>query len=235
MTKLSKEEASEVALKQHFVDRAEALSRLPEVFRSAQVALLIRDMVALGVRAEEDIFQAAYDDRGGQKYWEALLSEPISVFSLAHILSGHLADSVEQLEAAQIAIIGAFRVAAETGERWFIGQTASFLAVQHGQTSFQELAKVKVHARAAVEWLLGKPKREHLVPESLRRFLESYTPTARRIVTKNIAERFVADYIRTEQRRGDVLPLPALKLLRKKPRCTAVESFSDLPSVSLLR
>ena len=164
----SNERANEIALKQQFLDRAKALSNLAEVFRCPQVTLLICETVAFGVGAEAEIFQAAYGDPSGRKYWDAHLSEPIPVYSLAHILSAHVAEKVEQLEMARIAIIRAFRDAAEAGERWFTGETTPLLAVEDGQTNFEGLGKVKVHPRAAVEWLLSKPKREHLVPDSLR-------------------------------------------------------------------
>ena len=146
---------------------------LAEVFRCLQVTLLICETVAFGVRAEAEIFQAAYGDPGGRKYWDAHLSEPIPVYSLAHVLSAHVAEKVEQLEMARIAIIRAFRDAAEAGERWFTGDTTPLLAMEDGQTNFEGLGKLKVHPRDAVEWLLSKPKREHLVPNSLRRFLQS--------------------------------------------------------------
>jgi len=124
MTKTVSGQGDELALKQHFFDRAKSLSKLPEVFRGAQVALLIRDTLAFGVRDEPEIFQIVYGDPTGRRYWDAHLSEPILVFTLAHILSGHLAESVEQLEVAKIAIIRAFRDAAEAGESWFVGETA---------------------------------------------------------------------------------------------------------------
>jgi hypothetical protein len=128
------------------------------------------------------------------------------VYSLAHILSVHLAESAQQLELERIAIIRAFRDAAAAGEDWFVGNTSPLLAVEDGQTNFEELTKLKVLPRAAVEWLLSKPKRKHLVPKSLRIFLQSgqepinpKTPNAPRPVTEKIAERFVADYINGEQ------------------------------------
>ena len=158
------QQANHLALKQQFLDRAKALSKLPEVFRGPQVTLLICDTVAFGVRAEAEIFQAVYGDPGGRKYWDAHLSEAIPVYSLAYMLSAHLAESVEQLDMAKIAIIRAFRDAAHAGERWFTGEITPLLAVEDGQTNFEGLGKVKVHPRAAVEWLLSKPKREHLVP-----------------------------------------------------------------------
>ena len=225
MIKSSKEQANQLALKQRFLDRAKALSKLPEVFRLPQVTLLICDTVAFGVRAEAEIFQAVYGDPGGRKYWDAHLSEAIPVYSLAQILSAHLAENVEQLAMARIAIIRAFRDAAHAGERWFVGETAPLLAVEDGQTNFEGLGKVKVHPRAAVEWLLSKPKREYFVPESLRSFLQSggettnanaNAPTAPRPVTAKIAERFVANYINGEQAAGRSPTLVGLEAAAKK-------------------
>jgi hypothetical protein len=177
-------------------------------------------MLALGVRSEAEIFQIVYGDPSGRRYWYAHLSEPISVFKLAHILSGHLAESVEQLEMAKIAIIRAFRDAAKAGESWFVGETSPLLAADYGEPDFKEIAKVKVHARAAVEWLLNKPEREHLVPESLRRFLQSgggaINPAWPRSVTKKKAERFAADYISGEQASGGRPSLCGLEAAAKK-------------------
>ena len=62
------------ALEQQFLDRAKALSNVAEVFRCLEVTLLICEMVAFGVRAEAKIFEAAYGDPSGQKYWDAHLS-----------------------------------------------------------------------------------------------------------------------------------------------------------------
>ena len=182
-------------------------------------------MLALGVRSEAEIFQIVYGDPSGRKYWHAHLSETISVFTLAHILSGQLAESVEQLEMAEIAIIRALRDAAEAGEPWFIGDTTPLLAVDPGQINFEGVASVKVHARDAVEWLASKPKRRHLIPESLHRFLHvgdvsndlegSISP---RPVTKKVAERFVAHYISDEQASGRRPTLSGLEAAAKKAK-----------------
>ena len=88
------------------------------------------EAVAFGVRAEAEIFQAAYGNPRGRKYWDALLSEPIPVFSLARILSVHLAVSVDNLKYQEFAILCAFRDAAKAGERWFAGETTALLAVE---------------------------------------------------------------------------------------------------------
>ena len=98
---------------QQFLDRAKALAELPEVFRCQQVAQLICETIACGVRAEAGIFEAAYGDPSGRKYWEAHLSEPMRIYSLAHVLSGHLTLKPEQVEYARVAILQAFRDAAK--------------------------------------------------------------------------------------------------------------------------
>jgi hypothetical protein len=237
MIKTPNEQASQLALKQRFLDRAKALSNLAEVARCPQVTLLICETVAFGVRAEAEIFQAAYGDPRGRKYWDAHLSEAIPVYSLAHVLSAHLAEKVEQLEMARIAIIRAFRDAAEAGERWFTGDTSSLLAMEYGQTNFENLGKLKVHPRAAVEWLLSKPKREHLVPpipfagfcNPARSPPLHHGPLPRKQLSPSLPAT-----LRTSKRRAGVLPFLALKLLQRKLACAAVESISALPSINPL-
>ena len=145
---------------------------------------------------------------------------------------------IEQLELARIAIIRAFRDAAHAGERWFTGETTLLLAMEEGQTNFEGLGKVKVHPHAAVEWLLSKPKREHLVPESLSRSLQSggeptngNAPTAPRPVTKKKLSASSLITFPASRRRGGALLSLVLKLLRRKLTCVAVGSISALPSV----
>jgi hypothetical protein len=161
------------ALKRQFLVRAKALSEQPEVFRCVAVTQLIGDTVAFGVRAEAEVFQAVYGDPRGRKYWEAHLSEAIPAAKLAHLLAVHLAENAERLSVWKSAILLAIRDAAEAGERWFVGEAAPQLAVNYDATNFEGIYKAKVNPRPAVEWLLSKPKREHLVPESLRQHLRS--------------------------------------------------------------
>ena len=210
-----------LALEQQFLDRAKALTNVAEVFRCPQVTLLICEMVAFGVRAEAKIFEAAYGDPSGQKYWDTQLSEPIRVYKLAHVLSAHLAEQVEQLEWARIAIIRAFRDAAEAGEQWFTGDTTPLSAVKDGRNIFEGLANIKLHPRPAVEWLLSKPMRQHLVPTSLQQFLRpgvdptnAKAPRARRL-SKKLSEQFAADYINSEQAAGRSPTLRGLEAAAK--------------------
>jgi hypothetical protein len=220
MIKTLNEPANLLALKQQFLGRAKALSSVAEVYRCPQVTLLVAETVAFGVRAEAEVFEAAYGDPSGRKYWGAYLSEPILVYPLAHVLSAHLAEEVEQLEYARIAIIWAFRDAAEAGERWFIGDTAPLLALEQGQTNFENLGKVKVKPRAAIEWFLSKPKREHLIPDSLRMYLQSSDEppdaTKPRPVTRRSAEHFAIDYISREQAAGRRPTMKGLEFAAKQ-------------------
>ena len=133
MIKIPSEQANQLALKQRFLDRAKALSNLAEVFRCQQVTLLICETVAFGVRDEAEIFQAAYGDPDGRKYWAAQLSERMPVYALTYVLSAHVAEKAEQLDMAKIAIIRAFRDAAAAGEGWFTGETTPLLGVENGQ------------------------------------------------------------------------------------------------------
>jgi hypothetical protein len=162
-------------------------------------------MLAFGVRAEAEIFGIVYGDRQGREYWGAQLSEPIGMHSLAHVLAVHVAKTAEQLEMARIAIFCAFRNAATAGEDWIIGDTSPLLAMEDGQTDFSGLRKLNVEPRTAVEWLLSKPKRKHLVPDSLRTFLQSSgapVVAVRPPLTEREAKRLAARYVDDERAAG---------------------------------
>ncbi len=226
-------------LKQKILAQAKALSGLAEVYRCRQLTLLVANTLALGISMEKEIFRAVYGDPQGRKYWQAQLSEPIGVYTLAYTLSVHLAENVQQVEMATIAIIRAFRDAAEAGELTFIGDISPLLAVKDLQTNFTELKEIKVEPRGAVEWLLGKPKREHLVPASLRRFLGP-SPMAARPISKKTAKRFVDDFIRVEQEAGRSPTLTRLESAAKKAglrggREDLREAFRQSPYVDVHR
>jgi hypothetical protein len=158
--------------KQRFREQAEALTERPKFVRYRAVTQLICDALAFGIRDEAEIFRAAYGDPSGKDYWDAYLAVAIPVSSLANVLSAHLSKNIEDLENRQFVILRAFRGAAEAGEPWFVGTTKPILVVEEfGQTP-EGLSKVRVQPRAAVEWLLSKSIFEHLVPESLQRFLQ---------------------------------------------------------------
>jgi hypothetical protein len=204
-------------LKQQFIARAKALSKEPEIFRCTLLTSLICEAIPFGLASEAEFFEAAYGDPTGRDYWDAQLSEPLLVGKFAALLAVHLPIIADQLESARAAVMLALRDAAEAGERWFIGDTKAFLAFAGGDKNFVAAADVKVHPRAAVEWLLSKPKREHLVSGSLRSFVEDRSVAAakpRSLTTKGAA-RFVGEFIDRERKAGR---RPTLKALRQRPR-----------------
>ncbi len=203
MGRAADKHASQLVLKANFLIRAKSLSNLREDHRSAQLTVLLADALAFGLRIEAEAFEAVYGDAAGREYWKTQLSEPIPIHRLAYTLSVHVAENIEQLESAKIAMLLAFRDAAEAGEDWFVGETAPLLALENAPGDFGRLRRIKVHPRASIGWLLSKPKRQHLVAESLRRFLQVDEPSeASRPVSQARAERFVDDYINDEQGEG---------------------------------
>jgi hypothetical protein len=220
-TRTSHKLANELTLKKHFVDRAKALCKQPEIFRCKLVTSLINETVPFGVRADADILEAAYGDATGQDYWQAHLSEPMLVGAFAYLLSVHSLVNAEQLEDARIATILALRDAAAVDERWFIGDTTGLLAFGHPHRNSEALSDVKVRPRAAVDWLLRKPQREHLVPGSLRGFLDveragSTAPNKPRPLTRKNAERFATEYINSEKAAGRRPTLVGLEAAARK-------------------
>ena len=212
------EQVKDIALKRQFLERAKSLSSLSEAYRGQGMTQLLCDMLALGVRAEAEVFDIAYGERRGRQYWGALLAEPIGVYSLAHILAVHMAERTEQLDMARIAILRAFRDAAAAGEKWFVGDTGPLLAVDDRQTDFANLTGLKVHPKAAIEWLLSKPRRAHLVPDGLRAFLQSggSPVVAARPLTEKEAERFATSFINSEIAAGRHPTLAGLEAAAKK-------------------
>jgi hypothetical protein len=200
-----------------FLARAKLLSDQPKVFRSQLVTAELAMALAVGHSSEAEIFQAAYGDPSGREYWHAQLSEPIAVYKFAYILAVHAAESGDQLEVATISIIRAFRDAAEAGEDWLVGDTGPLIALENGRRSFETLDKIKVRPRAAVHWLLSKPKRQHLVAVSLRSFLQfNQTSDKPRPLTKRAAERFTDDYINETQRQGKRPTMKGLQAAAKE-------------------
>jgi hypothetical protein len=193
------------------------LTGQPEVFRSELVMGELAVALAVGHRSEAEIFQAAYGDASGREYWHAQLSEPIAVYKFAYVLAVHAAECADQLELATISIIRAFRDAAKAGEDWLVGDTGPLLALENRQRSFETLDKVKVRPRAAVHWLLSKPKRQHLVALSLRSFLRfNQTSDKPRPLTERTAERITDDYINEMQRQGKRPTMKGLEADTKK-------------------
>ncbi len=211
------DQGRELVLKNEYLARAKALSNLAEKYRSALLTSLLAEALAIGIRAEAEFFRAAYGDSTGREYWQAQLSQPLLLHKFAYALAVHVAERAEQLQDATIAIIWAFRDAAEDGEDWFLDDTAPLLALNDRRRSFETLGKIKVRPRAAVCWLLSKPNCQHLVAASLRSFLQFDQDAGKpRPVTARTAERLVDNYINNEQGQGRSPTLKGLEATVKK-------------------
>ena len=191
-------------LRKNFIARAKALSKEPEIFRCTLLTSLIRESIPFGVCTEAEFFDATYGDPTGRDYWKSFLSEPMRVSAFGHVLSVHLNVNADQLEWARTAIALALRDAAEAGERLFIGDTHALLAFERHAVDFEMLGDVKVRPRVAAEWLLDKPKRQHLVPGSLRDFVNDRPAagTTQRHLSEKAAERLVREFIDQEKTAG---------------------------------
>ena len=158
------------AKKEKILLRAASLSSKPEGIRCERVTELMHDAVGCGAGIEAEIFQAVYGDPGGRKYWETHFSEDLPIETFADLLSVHLAVSGENsedenMEELRSSIVSALLHAINTWELF------RPLGCDYGSVS----------PTAAAHWLLSKPKREHLVPETLRQFLR---PKQHRAISK---------------------------------------------------
>jgi hypothetical protein len=212
----SNEQASKLVLRNEVLARAKSLSNLPEVYRAPRLILLLAEVLAIGIRAEAECFLAAYGDSTGKGYWYVQLSEPIPLYKFAYALAVHVAERADQLEPATIALIWAFRDAAEAGEDWLVGDTAPLLALENRQRSFETLGKIKVRPRAAVHWLLSKPKCQHLVAASLRSFVQVDSVSSQSPRAKQRTEDFVDNFINGEQRQARRPTIEGLEAVAKE-------------------
>ena len=207
---------SNTELKERFVERARALSEEREIFRCTQMTSLICDSVGFGVPDDAKYFAAAYGDPAGREYWRTYLSEPMRIAEFSYLLSVHLCVKPEELEPARVAIILALQNAAAAGDRLFVGDAAPIFAFKGAKSDFGRLIDLKVRPRAAVLWLLSKPRREHFVPVTLRAFVEDRQTTKRRSVNSKNAQEFVVEYINKERVAGHRATLKGLEAAAKK-------------------
>jgi hypothetical protein len=222
--------SSDPAVKQRFLEQAKALSGLSKSARYRAVTQLICDAVAFGIRDEAEIFRAAYGDPHGKDYWDAYLAVAIPVSELASVLSTHTSKNFDELVYRRFASLLAFRRAAEAGERWFVGATESILAVEEFGETYDGLSKLRVQPRAAVEWLLSKSIFEHLVPESLHRFLQNEKPIIATAKTEKISEALDVQLpVGTSPRERAAQPRNKSRPAFERARRVIEELYSDRP------
>lgn len=185
---------------------AKSLNQRPEIIRTLHVTKILCDAVALRVATREEVFEAAYSDRAGRKYWEAYLAQPCGLYAFATALSANLFETAEDLERLRALIIFAVQDAARVSEPWLFGDLEPLLALNDRTTGFAHLSDMKVDPRRAAEWLLSKPMLRHLVPLSLCDFLQSCgRPDLQRVsreASKKAATDFARKYVSEMQETG---------------------------------
>jgi hypothetical protein len=175
--------------------QASQLANSPERVRSTIVTTLIGQARSEGwLDREEEICKAA-GYPSADDYWRTKMSEAMKALSFAHLLAVHQLDPTEQLSVAsrrprrysnttpfdpertqvRALVDSALLRALEASETWFIGA-----APVHGRAAtLSDLNALKLHPRAAAEWLLSRPRWQQLVPSGLRAFRErSNSPPA---------------------------------------------------------
>jgi hypothetical protein len=119
--------ADEEALKHRFIGRAKAMAGLPEYARHQDVALLIHQSAAFGLRGVDvEIFRSAYGDPTGRAFWDAFLRKPMPVTSLAQMFSAFLMEKALRVEDVELLVLRALRDAAQNGETWFVREPPRF-------------------------------------------------------------------------------------------------------------
>ncbi len=113
---------------------------------------------------DDEAIVQQFDFRDLREYWECALSEPKDADIFAHLLAKHFFLARHRND-PHPHIMAALRVARIENERWFIEDLV------RPPTSREDISRLKVYPRAAAEWMLSKPKRRHLVPPSLARYL----------------------------------------------------------------
>ncbi len=150
---------------------------------------------------EEIVMWQGYPNENA--YWAAAMSLPMKASSFAHFLGGfHLQppgdhDSGRRVLMYQM-VMRRLSDALGTGQPWFI---------RDHLTDVDELGRLRVDPRAAVEWLLSLPTEKGLVPPGLRAFLHPETPLSRPAL-KIADENECAKKLATMMRRSPDDPRP---------------------------
>jgi hypothetical protein len=126
-----------------------------------------------GTSDEDNVRKENFTDLN--HYWRVQLSEQMPALNFAHLLISHAVDNRTAYGQthllAMVDVRDTLRFAAETNAPWVVKDPTA--------PDPNDPASFRVRPRAAAKWLLRKPKREHLVPPSLRAFLESGANTTK--------------------------------------------------------
>jgi hypothetical protein len=174
-----------------FKGRLAHAAELPEYTRSQMAVVHLTDNRRFGRMPEAACFQAIYGPAGSRLFWEIECSEPVSWFRFLRLfaVTGHYDDAgqtVGDRDASQaireMALAEAMLLAFQDGHTsLFAGDKTPLRRAKFGRQVSQDPGTLKVRVRPTAEWLVGNPKRRHLVPPSLINYLKGETanPLAR--------------------------------------------------------
>jgi hypothetical protein len=172
-----------VILKERFLARVRGLDQLNPADRCYAVRGMVRESWAIRGCDVADVFRSAWGDATGQTHWKRWFAEGVCrVGDFAEMIAVLATEGAENAAWRKIAVLCCLRNGVEKGKiRVTSGDPAALMAIterthpastavwQEGQPI--DLNAAKIDMDEAADWL-GAAGR-HLLPESLRRFLEN--------------------------------------------------------------
>lgn len=141
------------------VNTADRFKSSPYAQRVTIVRSLIGSSRLFGCFQNDDIVHAA--GLTWSEYWRAELSEPMRPAQFGNLLVTHLLDPTANREVIDRQIGSSLRLAVAAGETWIIP----------GDGDDPLAGAIVLRSLEAAKWFERMPKRQHLVPETLRAFL----------------------------------------------------------------
>lgn len=150
-----------------------------------------------GVSDEENVTKAGLS--GMPEYWQIQLSEPVPISSFIHLMASHFFEPslTEGGNLYKIDLKSAINFLHDIGEATLIKLDGK---------------EPMVRPRAVVECLLRMPKREHLVPDTLREFIKRETEIDVEIDGRAYNEISPQEPTQPEQADAPVVQLPSKTL-----------------------
>jgi len=200
-------------------------------------SMLSQNLLVDGKMSTAAMFEAAYGDPRGRKYWELALSEWVSPRRLASLLGLHLdPPSLHKKGLFEVGVLGALKVGIVTGaiayrkapadmEQNSEAEDVTAGAFAEANRRNRELYRQRpssdwadayhIDPRRAAEWLLSAPMREHWVPETLRSYLrpveQSVSESA--ALTRRGPRPTKSERVKSEMRK---LPLEKLRVMKQE-------------------
>lgn len=142
-------------------------------------AVHIIENAMVGYMSVEQLFEILYGDKDGAQFWEAECSEPISFGTMVRLLAAtrdlptdaSSPQLIAQIDMVELAISSALLTGYQSrpgGKEVFLGDTSALEKIEYGR---QIPSNLKVHLSKVANVLLDMPRRRHLVPPSLARYI----------------------------------------------------------------